>query len=335
MAEIAAVTALLRDPEQRLLTITGPGGIGKTRLGLAVAHGLAADHPDGVWFVPLDPLHDHRLVAGAIADVLEVEVPAGDVLPALKAHLRDLRLLLVLDNFEQVEDAAPVVSELLAAAPGLRVLVTSRIRLRLYGERVVPLDPLAPADAVPLFVERARSVDRMFDAPPDTVAELCEQLDGIPLAIELVAARADEVPLEVLRKQLANRQALDLATDGPRDRSSRQRTLRDAIAWSVALLPDAAGRTVRTARCLRRRLHGGGGGRGRRCDGCRPHRAGASQPGGRCPERALSPARDAAGVRRRADRRRPRPDRRRPRGVVPEVRAGLRRARSPSQRGSR
>ena len=243
VAEIAAVTGLLRDREQRLLTITGPGGIGKTRLGLAVAHGLAADHPDGVWFVPLDPLHDHRLVAGAIADVLEVEVPAGDVLPALKVHLRDLRLLLVLDNFEQVEDAAPVVSELLAAAPGLRVLVTSRIRLRLYGERVVPLDPLAPADAVPLFVERARSVDRMFDAPPDTVAQLCEQLDGIPLAIELVAARADEVPLEVLRKQLANRQALDLATDGPRDRSSRQRTLRDAIAWSVALLPDAlAGR---------------------------------------------------------------------------------------------
>ena len=248
VSEIAGVTELLRDPEQRLLTITGPGGIGKTRLGLAVAHGLAADHPDGVWFVALDPLHDHRLVAGAIADVLEVEVPAGDVLPALKAHLRDLRLLLVLDNFEQVEDAAPVVSELLSAAPGLRVLVTSRIRLRLYGERVVPLDPLAPADAVPLFVERARSMDRMFDAPPDTVAELCEQLDGIPLAIELVAARADEVSLALLQKQLANRQALDLATDGPRDRSSRQRTLRDAIAWSVALLPEElAGRFARLA----------------------------------------------------------------------------------------
>jgi predicted ATPase/DNA-binding SARP family transcriptional activator len=236
--EIAAVTALLREQDNRLVTVTGPGGIGKTRLGIAVAHGLAADHPDGVWFVGLDALHDHRLVAGAIADALEVEVPSGDALPALKGHLRDLRLLLVLDNFEQVEDAAPVVSELLAAASGLRVLVTSRIRLRLYGERVVPLDPLTPADAVPLFVARARSVDHRFDAPPDTVAMLCEQLDGIPLAIELVAARADEVPLELLQKQLSNRQALDLATDGPRDRSSRQRTLRDAIAWSVALLPD-------------------------------------------------------------------------------------------------
>jgi predicted ATPase len=245
-AEIAAVTALMREPEQRLVTITGPGGIGKTRLSLAVAHGLAADHPDGVWFVALDPLHDHRLVAGAIADVLEVESAGGDVLAALKAHLRDLRTLLVLDNFEQVDGAAPVVSELLAAAPGLRVLVTSRVRLRVYGERVVPLAPLTPTDAVPLFVERARSVDQRFEAAPDTVATICEQLDGIPLAIELVAARTDEVPLDILRKQLANRQALDLATDGPRDRSSRQRTLRDAIAWSIALLPDKlAGRFAR------------------------------------------------------------------------------------------
>jgi len=237
-AEIAAVSALLREPEHRLLTITGPGGIGKTRLGLAVAHGLAADHPDGVWFVALDALHDHRLVAGAIADVLEVEAAGSDLTAALAAYLRDRRLLLVLDNFEQVEDAAPVVSDLLAAAPGLRVLVTSRVRLRLYGEQVVPLDPLAPDDAVPLFLERARAVGHRFGAPSDTVAELCEQLDRIPLAIELVAARADEVPLELLRKQLEARQALDLATDGPRDRSSRQRTLRGAIAWSVALLPD-------------------------------------------------------------------------------------------------
>ncbi len=240
--EIAAVTAHLRDPESRLLTITGPGGIGKTRLALAVAHGLAADHPDGVWFVTLDAVHDHRLVAGAIADALEIEVPAGDVLAALKAHVRERNLLLLLDNFEQVEEAAPVVSELLAAAPGIRVLITSRVRLRLYGERVVPLEPLPRADAVPLFIARARSVDRAFEAPVDTVATLCEQLDGIPLAIELVAARADEVPLELLQKQLANRKALDLAADGPRDRSSRQRTLRDAIAWSVALLPDQLAR---------------------------------------------------------------------------------------------
>ncbi|MDZ5619235.1 BTAD domain-containing putative transcriptional regulator [Nocardioides sp. HM23] len=246
--EIASVVALLREPDNRLVTITGPGGIGKTRLSIAVARGLAADHPDGVWFVALDAVHDHRLVAGAVADALEVETSGGDVPAALKAHLRDLRMLLVLDNFEQVDDAAPLVSDLLAAAAGLRVLVTSRVRLRLYGERVVPLDPLATIDAGPLFVERARGVDPGFDAPPHTVAQLCDQLDGIPLAIELVAARVDEIPFETLHKQLAERQALDLATHGPRDRSSRQRTLRDAIAWSVALLPEElAGRFARLA----------------------------------------------------------------------------------------
>lgn len=237
--EIATLTAMLRDPAHRLLTLTGPGGIGKTRLGIASAHALAADHPDGVWFVALDALHDHRLVAGAVADTLGVEVAGSDLTGALSSYLRDRRLLLVLDNFEQVDDAAPLVAELLAAAPGLRVLVTSRVPLRVYGERVMPIEPLAPTDAVPLFVERARAVDHRFDADPDVVAELCEQLDRIPLAIELVAARTDELPLEVLQKQLANRQALDLAADGPRDRTSRQRTLRDAIAWSVALLPDA------------------------------------------------------------------------------------------------
>lgn len=240
--EIAAVTALLREGDHRLITITGPGGIGKTRLSLAVAHGLAADHPDGVWFVALDALHDHRLVAGAIADVLGLDPAGSDVAAALAAHLRDRRLLLVLDNFEQVDAAATVVSDLLAAAPGLRVLVTSRVRLRLYGERVAPLEPLATTDAVPLFVERARGVDPRFDAPPATVAQLCDQLDRIPLAIELVAARVDEIPLETLRKQLADRQALDLAAEGPRDRTSRQRTLRDAIAWSVALLPEQLAR---------------------------------------------------------------------------------------------
>ncbi len=244
--EIGAVTAMLRDPDNRLLTITGPGGIGKTRLGVAVAHGLAADHPDGVWFVALDALHDHRLVAGAIAAALDVDPTGVDLTSALAAHLRTRQLLLVLDNFEQVEDAAPVVADLLTAAPGLRVLVTSRVPLRLYGERVVPLDPLAAADAVPLFVDRARRVDGRFDAAEATVAELCEQLDRIPLAIELVAARVDVTPLATLRAQLADRKALDLATDGPRERSPRQRTLRGAIAWSIGLLPaELAGRFAR------------------------------------------------------------------------------------------
>lgn len=246
--EITGVVELLRKPDHRLVTITGPGGIGKTRLGVATAHALAADHPDGVWFVGLDALHDHRLVAGAIADVLGVEIAGGDMTAALVEHLRDRRLMLVLDNFEQVEDAAPLVSELLAAAPELRVLVTSRVRLRLYGEQVVRLEPLAPRDAVPLFVDRARAVDAGFAAPVDVVADLCDQLDRMPLAIELVAARADEVPLATLREQLAARRALDVATDGPRDRGTRQRTLRDAISWSVDLLPsELAARFARLA----------------------------------------------------------------------------------------
>ncbi|HYG93206.1 MAG TPA: BTAD domain-containing putative transcriptional regulator [Nocardioides sp.] len=244
--EITALVDRFHDPDTRLVTVVGPGGIGKTRVGLAAAHRLAAEHPDGVWFVPLDAVHDPRLVVRAIAGTLGVEEVAGDVVAPLRAHLAERRVLLVLDNFEQVEDAAPAVTDLLAAAPGLRALVTSRVRLRVYGERVVELDPLVMGDAVSLFLDRARAVDDRFGAGPEQVAEICEQLDRMPLAIELVAARVDEVPLTAMRAQLDAHRALDLATHGPRDRSARQQTLRDAIGWSVALLPpDLAGRFAR------------------------------------------------------------------------------------------
>ncbi|NYJ03716.1 putative ATPase/DNA-binding SARP family transcriptional activator [Nocardioides thalensis] len=245
--DVTGLVDLLRDPEQRLATITGPGGIGKTRVGIAVAHRLAADHPDGVWFVGLDALRDPRLVARAVADAVGVEEVAGDVVVPLKEHFASRVALLLLDNFEQVDDAAPFVAELLAAAPGLRVLVTSRVRLRLYGEHVRVLDPLPMDDAIRLFVERARSADHRFpDAPTAELEELCDHLDRLPLALELVAARAGEHPVGTMLAQLRARQALDLAADGPRDRTARQQTLRDAIAWSVDLLPpDLADRFAR------------------------------------------------------------------------------------------
>ena len=278
--EIAAVVALLRVPDNRLVTITGPGGIGKTRLSIAVAHGLAADHPDGVWFVPLDALHDHRLVAGAVADALEVETSGGDVPAALKAHLRDLRMLLVLDNFEQVEDAAPLVSDLLTAAPGLQRA----------GHQPGPAAAVRRAGGAPrpagddrrrTAVRRARpsSVDSRFDAPPDAVAQLCDQLDGIPLAIELVAARVDEVPFET-----APQAAVRPTGARPRDRRAARPQLASAHPARrdrVERRPAARGarRPVREARDLRRRLHRRRGRRRRGDDRSRPHRVDAGQPG--------------------------------------------------------
>lgn len=238
--EIEELVTLLREASHRLLTITGPGGIGKTRVGLEVAHRLAADHPDGVWFVGLDALRDPRLVPRAVAHALGVDEVAGDVVGPLTEHLAGRRLLLLLDNFEQVEDAAPLVADLLAASPRLRVLVTSRVRLRLYGEHVRALDPLPAADAVRLFLERARGADHRFpDRPTAAIEELCEHLDRLPLAIELVAARAGDVEVDAMLAQLRDRSALDLAADGPRDRTARQQTLRNAIGWSVDLLPPA------------------------------------------------------------------------------------------------
>ena len=250
--ELEAVRRRLHDPEVRLLTLTGPGGTGKTRLALQAAADLLDAFPDGVWFVNLAPITDPALVASTIATTLGVADVAGrPLLDGLKHFLRDRHLLLVVDNFEQVMPAAPLLAELVGAAPELKVLVTSRMLLRLYGEHDVAVPPLALPDlkhlpplerlsqyeAVRLFIERAQAVKPDFTITNENapaVAELCTRLDGLPLAIELAAARVRFLPPHALLERLGSR--LKLLTGGPRDLPARHQTLRNTIDWSYSLL---------------------------------------------------------------------------------------------------
>jgi predicted ATPase/DNA-binding SARP family transcriptional activator len=223
--EVDELTALVRG-EARLVTLTGPGGTGKTRVALQAAHELADAFPHGVVFVGVAALRDAELVPSQIAAVLGVE-------DGLAQHLRERSMLLLIDNFEQVDDAAPALGALLADAPGVRLLVTSRHPLRLYGEHEFPVPPLAAEEAVELFAARARAVRRGF-APSPAVAELCRLLDRLPLAIELVAARVRERSPDELLAELPRR--LELAVGGPRDAPERHRTLWATIDWSFELL---------------------------------------------------------------------------------------------------
>ncbi|MFN8483061.1 MAG: tetratricopeptide repeat protein [Anaerolineae bacterium] len=252
--ETAAIANLLVRDGARLVTLVGPGGAGKTRVGLQVGADLIDAFDHGVYFVPLAPVSDPALLYSAIGAPLGLREEGGRPLrDTLADHLRDKRMLLILDNFEQLLSAAPRVAELLATCPQVSALVTSRSLLRIRGEREFEIPPLRvpdlsrlPAadalldyDAVRLFVERAQAVQgdfRVTQANRRAVAEICARLDGLPLAIELAAARTRLMAPDTLLARLSSR--LKTLTGGPRDLPARQQTIRNTIAWSHDLLND-------------------------------------------------------------------------------------------------
>jgi predicted ATPase/DNA-binding CsgD family transcriptional regulator len=259
--EEAVVCSLLRREEVRLLTLTGAGGIGKTRLALQVAADLLEDFADGVCFVSLASISDPELVLPTIAQALDLkEVGEHSLLDLLQALLRDKHILLLLDNWEQVITASPLLANLLTSCPELKLLITSRAVLHLQGEYEFPVPPLAVPDlkrlpdleavaqyaAVALFVRRTQAVRPTFQLTKDNVravAEICERLDGLPLALELAAARSKLLPPQALLKRLEQR--LSVLTGGAHNVPARQQTLRNTIQWSYHLLESSEQRLFR------------------------------------------------------------------------------------------
>jgi predicted ATPase/DNA-binding SARP family transcriptional activator len=238
--ELTAVEAILRRDDVRLVTLTGPGGTGKTRLALAVAEHLAPETRGGAAFVDLSSIRDAALVLPTIAQAMGVDTPE------VEARLANASVLLVLDNLEQMAaEAAPVVARLLAQAPRLRVLATSRVPLRASGEHEYAVPPLPDRESVELFAARAAAVDPAFALHEQTepvVERICDRLDGLPLAIELAAARVRTLPLPALESRLDR--ALDVLVGGARDLPSRQQTLRATLDWSFELLDEPAQRLL-------------------------------------------------------------------------------------------
>jgi predicted ATPase/transcriptional regulator with XRE-family HTH domain len=250
--ELAALSAGLQDADVRLLTVTGPGGVGKTRLALYVAAELQEAFPDGVHFVPLATIRDADLFLPAIAHVLGLsDMGRRPLAQRLVEFLRQRQLLLVLDNLEQLPNAPPLVADLLTACPQLTILATSQTVLHLSAEHDLPLSPLpfpsgndagsvtqiATVDAVRLFLDRAQAARPDFvltERNAATVADICARLDGLPLAIELAAARVGHLPLPAILQRLEQR--LAFLTGGAHDKPDRLRTLRNAMTWSYDLL---------------------------------------------------------------------------------------------------
>src|SRR6266700_3755143 len=250
--EVEATRALLQRSQMRILTLTGPGGVGKTRLGLQIATDMQDDFRDGICFVTLASISDADLVIPGIAQVLGLtDAGAQPLSERLKVYLHEKHMLLLLDNFEQVVTAAPELSELIAFCPDLKILVTSRSVLHIRGEHEFPVPPLALPDtkhlpesealaqypAVALFIQCAQNVRHDFqitNANAPIIAEICARLDGLPLAIELAAARLKLLPPRALLARLEKR--LQVLTSETRDVPARQQTLRNTIAWSYDLL---------------------------------------------------------------------------------------------------
>jgi predicted ATPase len=262
--EVATAREMLKRPEVRLITVTGPGGIGKTRLAIEVAGGLASLFPAGIHFVPLSPLSEPAMIASAIAQTLGLrelggQTPQELLRKSLQESLSE-PLLLLLDNFEHLMQAAPFVADLLAMGPNLKILVTSRAPLRIYGEHEFPVSPLGLPDpriassvdvladvpAIALFLQRAVAAKPGFELNRENAAavvEICARLDGLPLAIELAAARVKVLTPAAMLSRLASR--LQLLTGGARDLPQRQQTLRAALDWSYDLLSPAEQRLFR------------------------------------------------------------------------------------------